>query len=118
MTRPAPRAPPATVATPAAEIGGVDEGRAGRIELAHKGVGRVSRWSRLEGSWRRGKIGREGGPRYIRVARPVHGDPRATVVVTAAEISGVDEGRAGRIELAHKGVVRATPPGRLDGPWR
>src|SRR6266700_1957444 len=110
----------------ATEVGRVDERGTGGIQLRHEGIGRVReegavrdarRW--LEGSRCRWKIGRSGVARYVGVAGGVHGDPGAAVErvgrSTAAEISGIDQGRTRGIELSHKSIGGAAGKLRLEG---
>ena len=46
-------------------------------------------------------------PGHVGVARLVHGDPVATVKAAAAQIGGIDEGRACRVELRDEGIGAA-----------
>ena len=53
-----------------------------------------------------------GVARHVGVAGRVHGDAVATRhVPRAAEVGGVDQGRAGRVQLRHEGVVAAATVG-------
>ena len=96
--------PVAVVSRVAAEVGGVDEGGAGRVQLGHEGVAaaRVGGLERIGG----GEVGRIGVARDVGVSGGVHGDAVAAVVAAAAEVGGVDEGGAGRVQLGHEGVGR------------
>src|SRR5207302_298452 len=91
------------------EVGRIDKGRARRIELRHE---RTAARGGLEGSSRRRKVGGERHSRYVGVATGIHGDPETPVIGVAAEVSGIDEGGAGGIELGDEG---AAPAGRLEG---
>ncbi len=44
--------------------------------------------------------------RHVGVAGGVHGDAGNRVIAAAAEVGGVDQGRAGGVQLRHEGVVR------------
>src|SRR5207245_5298259 len=94
----------------AAEVGGVDEGGAGGIELRHEGVAtteHIASEGRLERPRRSRKVAGASSARHVGVARGVHGDACAIVAdgATAAEVGGVDKGGAGGIQLRHEGVT-------------
>ena len=82
----------------AAEIGGIDEGRTGGIELREESVCPVDAAAAAAAEMRLEGIGsrREGDPtRYacdVGVAGRVHGDPFTPVTAIAAEVGGIDEG--------------------------
>ena len=58
--------------------------------------------------WYSGDVGVAGG---------VHGDASAPRLArAAAEVGGVDQGRAGGIQLGHEGIVQSQREGRLEGP--
>src|SRR5882672_9437400 len=73
--------------------------------------------NRLERAWRGGKISRIGASRDVGVTARVHGDAGASVKVVAAQVGGVNEGRAGGIQLGHKGVGEAAAESRLERAW-
>src|SRR5882762_2147120 len=76
----------ADVIATAAEVGGVNQGcRAGGVQLGHEGVGRT-RVLRLEGGWRRRKVGRISAAGHVGIASRVHDDTLAEVTATAPEI--------------------------------
>ena len=83
------------------KIGGIDEGRARRIELCHEGTGAAGG---LESSRRRREVGGECNSCHIGVTTGVHGDCVAPLSAAAAEISGIDEGGAGGIDLHNESV--------------
>ena len=57
---------------------------------------------------------RERGARHIGRARGIHGDARASVVAAPAQVGGVDERRARRVDLRHKGVLGAAAIGPIQ----
>src|SRR5439155_30689 len=67
------------VTAAAAEVGGVDQGGAGRIKLRHEGV--AASGGRLEGTRCRGKVYRASPTRHVGVAGGIHGDAEAPVIV-------------------------------------
>ena len=93
----------------AADVGGVDRGGAGRIELRDESVAAEFRVgapeARLESPQGRRKVGRERRARHVGIAARVHGNCCAPVGIGAAEESGVRERRAGGIELRDERVA-------------
>src|SRR5439155_12254291 len=81
----------ATVTPSPAEVGGVDGGRAGGIELRHEGIAGALLEGGLEGPHGR-KVERVGEPCHVGVAGGVHGDAAALVKPVPAEIGGIREG--------------------------
>src|SRR5438093_13074552 len=103
----------------AAEVGGVDEGGAQRIELRHEGIGLVQAAALEPLESPRGRREGTGGGLscHVGVAGGVHGDPQALIVVIAPKVGGVDEGGASGIELRHESVVAGEEVGGgLEGP--
>ena len=90
----------------AAQVGGVDQGRAGGIQLRHKRVA-VGQGTVTAGGLERVTVGKsvEGQPRHVGVAGGIDGDAVATSSPAAAQVGGVDQGRAGGIQLGHKRVA-------------
>src|SRR5208282_4106982 len=76
----------AIVITTTAQVGGVDQVRAGGIQLRHKRViiAVVSRLYRVSG----GEVGRSGVPRHVGVAGGINGDAVGIVNITAAHVGG------------------------------
>src|SRR5262249_11126686 len=97
-----------------AEVGGIEQGRAGGIQLAHEGIDSPGE-SRLEGARGGGEIGGKG------LAGDIGGDQRiehygkTLVSVTSAQIGGVDQTRAGGVQLADKGIERGIRWASLEG---
>src|SRR5262249_52301541 len=89
----------------AAEVGGVDECRAGRVDLAEEGVGGATAVGRLQGFGGR-QVGRGGGSGDEGVAVGVHCDRGGLVDIRAADVSGVGEGAPG-VALGEEGVLAA-----------
>src|SRR2546428_12485559 len=88
-----------------AEIGGVDEGGACRVEFRHEGVpdnGADATKAGLNGARGGGEVRREGVTRLVSVAGGVHGDAVALVKAVTAELGGVDEGGACRGRVRHE----------------
>ena len=83
----------ALVKAVAAEIGGVDEGGACRVELRHEGVGLAAAEGRLEGPRRRWEVAGTSETRHVGVPHGVDGDAEALVTATALEVGGVGEHR-------------------------
>ena len=106
-------------AAAAAQIGRIDEGGPGRVELGDEDVGWAVCKSRARDDAKHvlanrvlnetargaGKVRRGGPPGHIGVAGCVHGDPLAAVIADAAQIGRIDEGGPGRVELGDEGVV-------------
>src|SRR5262249_52015127 len=106
----------ATVEATTTQIGGVDQGRAGRIQLRHEGVREYATpESLLEGAGGGGKVGAVGWPGYVGIAGRVYRDAGGKVEAAAAQVGGVDQARAGRIQLCHEGVHEAAGKCRLGG---
>src|SRR6267143_1430430 len=107
-------APPLTAASP--EIGGIEEGGAGGVELRYEGVAAAGERG-LEGSRGDREVGRGGAARHVGVAEAVHRDAEAAALTPApAEIGGIDECGAGGVELRYEGVGVATAERGLEGP--
>src|SRR5439155_7538601 len=112
--------PGALFTSTATEISGVDERRAGGVELRHEGAFGAADCG-LEGPRRRREVGREGKASkasHVGVAQGVHGDPEASVKASAPEEGRVEEGGASGIELRHEGVAAAAAEGALEGRCR
>ena len=98
----------AGVTLEATQIGRIDEGGPGRVELGDEGVGEAASIRVLNETARRaGEVCRVGGPGHIGVAGGVHGDPVAVVLFAAAQIGRIHEGGPGRVELGDEGVGEA-----------
>ena len=97
--------------------GGDGGRRAGqdRSKLGHEGVV-VAPIGGLQGVGGR-EVGRIGDARHVGVAGRVHGDAIAIITAAAAEVGGVDQGRARRVQLRHEGVGDA-PEEWPAGGWR
>src|SRR5258706_14009360 len=114
---------PAAFIVRAAKVSGIDQGRAGGIELCHEGVGstelRLERGTaaedRLEGARGRREVSRASRARHVGVAGSVHGDPAARITTTAAQVGRVNDGRTGGGELGHQDI-NAAVAGLLEGP--
>ncbi len=91
-----------------------DQARGDGIELGHKGV-KKTLVGRLEGLRGGREVCRSRGSGHISVAGGVDRDSRALVVAAAPEIGRVEQGRAGGIELGHKGVIGTARKLRLEG---
>ena len=77
------------IAVAAAEVGGVDQGRAAAVQLAHERI-IVATVSGLKRA-RRGRKVTEGEAGDIGVAGGVHRDTKAMIVLAAAEVGGIDQ---------------------------
>ena len=87
--------------TATAEKRGIDQGGARRIQLDHEGAYNTPR--RLVCSRRcREEVGVEGDASHIGVARGIHGDAISSSLTNAPQVGGVDEGRAGGIQLGRE----------------
>ena len=102
----------------AAEVGGVDQGGARRVQLRHEGVEVSAAVGRLKGAGRGREVGGSSEARHVGVAGSVHGDAPAKVTARAAEVGGVDQGGARRVQLRHEGVEVSAAVGRLKGAGR
>ena len=83
--------PAAAVEVAAAEVGGVDQGRAARVEFGQGHV-EAAVGGRVERACRGGEVGRPGEAHGVGVARGVDRDPLTVVGQGAAEERGVCEG--------------------------
>src|SRR5205823_13663699 len=92
----------ACVTAAAAEIGGVDEGGAGGIELRHEGVPAAAAVGCRR---RRREVAGVGFTRHEGVAGRVHRNAEACLSAAAAEVGGVNEGAAGGVGLRRGGVA-------------
>ena len=99
----------ANVIPAAAEVAGVEERRAGGVQLGDEGVG-VAATVMREVRADRDREGRLTGiriPGHVGVAGGIHGDAVALFVGAAAEVASVEERRAGGVHLGDEGVVAA-----------
>ena len=94
----------ATSSAAAAQVGGVEQGRAGGVQFGDKGIAAAGR-SSLEGARGGGEIGGAGTACDIGVARGIDRYADAVVIAAAAQVGGVEQGRAGGVQLADKGIV-------------
>src|SRR6267143_2069011 len=83
-------APPLTAASP--EIGGIEEGGAGGVELRYEGVAAAGERG-LEGPQVGREVGRAGAARHIGVAESVHRDAPTLITPATAKVRGVGEHR-------------------------
>ena len=97
----------------AAQVGGVDEPAADRIQLGHKGIGSAGTAEGATGSGRlesprsSGKVRRVRSARHVGAAEHVECDTEALFEAAAAEVGGVDQPAAGRIQLRDEGIFVA-----------
>ena len=96
----------------AADVGRVDERVAGRVELRQEAFKKAAAERALQGVGR-GEVRRASLPGDVGVTGGIYSDPGTHVVAAeiygvagAAEVGGVDEGRARRVELGDEGVAR------------
>ena len=83
--------------------------RYAEAKLADKGMEAPARESGLKGAWRRGEIGGLRGACDIGAAGGIDRDASAFVVTRSAQVGGVEQGRAGGVELADKGITEEAP---------
>ena len=90
------------------QVGGVDERRARRVDLRHKGVLDAAVLGRIQHRAGRravgGEISRDRAARHIGRAFGIHRDVDAHVLAAPAQVGGVHERRARGAELGHEGV--------------
>ena len=98
---PSPESPPLS-----AQVGRVAERGAARVQLRHEGVG-AAVGGRVEGARRRREVRRARVPGHVGVAGGVERDAVAVVAAASAQVGGVAEGGAARVELRHEGVAAA-----------
>jgi len=106
-------------------VGGVDERRARRRDLGHKGVRHSCpvAFSTVQGAVQPAvKLPESVKPVTVGRARGIHRDAKTLLLAAPAQVGGVDERRARRVELATKA---SRPPPRVpsstvQGPcsWR
>ena len=105
------RDPVADVVSTPAEIGRVDEGGARRVRTSsRRRRGRRCRSCRRRPRWS-GNRSSPCSPVDVGVARAVDGDAEArspSIAAVSAQVGGVDEGGAARVQLRHERVV--VPP--------
>src|SRR5208282_3641296 len=95
------------IGTLAAQVSGVDkrQGRAGELQLQHKRVSKTIDGEATAGGldWvNGGEVGRGSSPRDVGIAGGIDSDAAAEVSATAPQVGGVDQGRAGGVQLCHK----------------
>src|SRR5207237_1204744 len=91
-----------------AQVGGVGQGVARGVQLRHEGrLPAHHGQGGLVGPESGGEVMRLGRANQIGVAAGIHGDAVGPVAAGAAEEVRVEDGVAGRAELADKGVLRA-----------
>src|SRR5439155_5778387 len=100
------RDPEALVQAAAAEKGGVDQGRAGGVELHHEGIEDAAE-GLPDGARGRGEVRREGEARDVGIAGGINCYGVPTVGRESAEVGGVDQRRAVSVEFRHEGVSTA-----------
>ena len=83
------------------------------VELRHEGVVAPVE-GRVEGARGRREVRRGRGPGQVGVAGAVQRDAVAVVGAASAQVGGVAEGGAARVELRHEGVGCAVV-GRVEG---
>src|SRR5437879_3410376 len=100
----------ALVIATSAEVGGVDQPGARRIQLRHEGVVGAAAVTRLKRPWDRGEVGRSGMARDIGIAQAVQGDAKSEVIVTAPEKGGIDKPSPKGIQFCYERVYALRPP--------
>jgi hypothetical protein len=104
----------ANIVAASAQVRGVAEGTAARVELRHEGVILPAVEGRVEGARGRREVRRPGVPGQVGAADPVDRDADAGVEVASAKVGGVAKIGAGLVELCHEGVVLPVE-GRVEG---
>src|SRR5262249_41901505 len=103
----------AIVIATAAEVGGEDQGAAGRVQPRHDGIREGAAGGGVERVGGR-EVGGNGLPRDQGVAGGgVHGQGLAPVLAAAAEVGGVDQGAASRVQPRHE-HINETPEVGLE----
>src|SRR5439155_1673393 len=97
----------AIVSAVAAKVAGIVQGGAIGTYLGHQGVVGAIVGQIRPHSYRKGIFGGLGNASDIGIARRVHGDAVALVVVAAANVAGIDQGGAISPHLGYKGVFEA-----------
>ena len=82
-------------------------------QLRHEGIAAAA-VGRLIGAGRGREVGGISEARHVGVAGGVHGDAIATVIARAAEVGGVDQCGARRVQLRHEGIVADAEGGDVD----
>ena len=103
----------AGVASPSAQVGRIAKRGAACFQLRHESV-RAAVGGRVEGARSRREVRRARGPRHVGAASGVERDGVAVFPAASAQIAGVAEGGAARVELRHEGVAAAVV-GRVEG---
>src|SRR5688572_16038199 len=102
------------IAIRATDESGVVERRARWVELRDEDISKAYVVKgRVEGARSRRKVSRRSQTSYESAAGDVHVNVTSEVMAIAAEESGVDECRAGRVELRHESIG---PHERNKGP--
>src|SRR5450759_4689364 len=112
----------AGVGTDAAEIGGVEERRSGGVQFGNESVS-IAAKARLEGSGRDGKVLGLSPTGYVSDVAGVDADGKRYIVSGAPQKRGIDQGRAGSIDLGNKAIAAlsgatAAFVSGLESSWR
>src|SRR5262249_53303187 len=97
----------------AAQVAGVVRPAGAGGQLGQEGIAGASLGAALVGQDRNREVGRCRGAGHVNIAVYVHGHGIGLVVAGAAEVRGVNQGSAGRVQLRHKRVLAAAVGGLL-----
>jgi hypothetical protein len=95
------------------QVGGVDQRRAGAVQLADKAPADTG----LEGTRGGREIGGTSDARDIGVTRGIDRYVPPLVGATSAQVGGVEQGRAGGVQLADKSIEIVAAESGLEGAW-
>ncbi len=95
-----------------AEVGSIDQCRAGGIQLGYEGIS--SPYVRRLQWVVSGKVAGASAASDVGIARSIYRDARTPVRTVSAEVGRVHQRRTGGVDFCNEGIIRAATKGRLQ----